>query len=200
MLGAAPADKIASVQDTRERILDSALRLFALHGYAGTSVRMIARDIGLTDPAVHYHFPTKRGLYESLLIVPDYEPLPLDTSPPTRETIVQQVLHLFRWWVVRPDFGRMLLRELLGNEPASVAFTESHDLGWQRLVVAPLRDLLGKEGEDRGAMLFELLSGVYWDAILSFGEQVVEVVEQEYFRLRVRAMVELALGPRTVSL
>jgi hypothetical protein len=41
---------------------------------------------------------------------------------------------------------------------------------------------------------------VYWDAILSFGDQVLEVVEQEYFRLRVSAMVELALAPRAAGL
>jgi AcrR family transcriptional regulator len=156
---------------------------------------MIARDVGLTDPAVHYHFPTKRGLYESLLVAPDYEQLSLDTPPLTHEAIVQRVLHLFRWWALRPDLGRLLLRELMGNEPASIALTEINDLGWRRLVAAPLTDLLGREAEDRAAMLLGLLSGVYWDAILSFGDQILEVVEQEYFRLRIRAMVELALGP-----
>lgn len=33
-------------QESRERILSSALRLFARHGYAATSVRMIAREAG----------------------------------------------------------------------------------------------------------------------------------------------------------
>lgn len=53
--------------DTRRRILDTALAMFAEHGYAGTSVRDIAEELGITKAAVHYHFSAKEQLVEALL-------------------------------------------------------------------------------------------------------------------------------------
>ena len=51
----------------KERIETEALRLFALNGYAGTSVRMIVEAAGVTKPALYYHFGSKEGLYVTLL-------------------------------------------------------------------------------------------------------------------------------------
>lgn len=45
--------------NTRARILDTAQRLFAEHGYQHTSIREIAERLGLTKTAVLYHFPAK---------------------------------------------------------------------------------------------------------------------------------------------
>ena len=53
--------------DTRQRILDSALHLFAERGYAGTSIRDIAEELGVTKAAVHYHFPSKEQIVAALL-------------------------------------------------------------------------------------------------------------------------------------
>jgi AcrR family transcriptional regulator len=53
--------------DTRQRILDVALRLFADRGYAGTSIRDIAEELEVTKAAVHYHFPSKEQIVVALL-------------------------------------------------------------------------------------------------------------------------------------
>ena len=53
--------------ETRQRILDTALRRFAEHGYAGTSVRDLAEELGLTKAAVHYHFAAKGQIVQALL-------------------------------------------------------------------------------------------------------------------------------------
>jgi AcrR family transcriptional regulator len=50
-------------EDTRARVLASALRLFGLYGFEGTSTRDIAVDAGVNTPAVHYYFAGKEGLY-----------------------------------------------------------------------------------------------------------------------------------------
>lgn len=52
---------------TRQRILDAALRHFAEHGYAGTSIRDLADELGLTKAAVHYHFTAKDKIVLALL-------------------------------------------------------------------------------------------------------------------------------------
>lgn len=47
---------------TRTRILDAAERLFARHGFDGTSVREITREAGVNVAAVHYHFGSKEAV------------------------------------------------------------------------------------------------------------------------------------------
>ncbi len=53
--------------DTRERILDAAERLFAAHGFAGTSLRAVTGEAGANLAAVHYHFGTKEDLLKAVL-------------------------------------------------------------------------------------------------------------------------------------
>ena len=53
----------APARDTRERILDAAERLFAAHGFSGTSVRDITDAAGANLGAINYHFRSKEELY-----------------------------------------------------------------------------------------------------------------------------------------
>ena len=52
---------------TRERLLESATRLFAERGFARVSVRDICRDAGANGAAVNYHFGSKLGLYTEVV-------------------------------------------------------------------------------------------------------------------------------------
>lgn len=47
---------------TRESILEVAMRLIAEYGYYGFSLRDVAKLVGVSHPAVIYHFPTKEIL------------------------------------------------------------------------------------------------------------------------------------------
>jgi TetR/AcrR family transcriptional regulator, cholesterol catabolism regulator len=49
-------------EQTRERILAVAAEWFGSHGYAATSIRDIARDVGVTVGAIYVHFPSKDRL------------------------------------------------------------------------------------------------------------------------------------------
>lgn len=46
----------------RHRVAESALRLFAVHGVSGTSLQMIADDMGVTKAALYHHYRTKDEL------------------------------------------------------------------------------------------------------------------------------------------
>lgn len=48
--------------DTRQRIQDVALELFAEQGYEKTSLREIADRLGVTKAALYYHFKTKEDI------------------------------------------------------------------------------------------------------------------------------------------
>ncbi|TKA08270.1 TetR/AcrR family transcriptional regulator [Actinacidiphila oryziradicis] len=52
--------------DTRRRIQDVALTLFAEHGYEKTSLREIAEHLDVTKAALYYHFKTKEDILISV--------------------------------------------------------------------------------------------------------------------------------------
>lgn len=54
-------------EDTRRRILETALDLFAAQGYEGASTRQIAEGAGVNLPAIQYYFGNKEGLYRAVI-------------------------------------------------------------------------------------------------------------------------------------
>lgn len=55
------------MDDTKERILLAALRLFARHGYEAVSVSDIAGELGMTKGALYRHYRSKRDIFDSIL-------------------------------------------------------------------------------------------------------------------------------------
>lgn len=115
---------------TKERILETALTLFAREGYAGTSMADIAGELGITKGALYRHYAGKRDIFESILQrmeqmdaenaenngVPA-EPIEKD-APSYRDTEIESILayseEMFRYWTQDPfasAFRRMLTLE-----------------------------------------------------------------------------------------
>jgi AcrR family transcriptional regulator len=55
------------VPDSRHRFVDAAIRLFARRSFAGTSLQMIADEVGVTKSAVHHHFRTREELLAAVV-------------------------------------------------------------------------------------------------------------------------------------
>lgn len=54
--------------ETRQKLLDTARRLFAQNGYAATSVRQLHRTAGLTDGILYHYFPGgKQELFHAII-------------------------------------------------------------------------------------------------------------------------------------
>jgi AcrR family transcriptional regulator len=51
----------------REKLLDSAAKVFAERGYRGTSVDLVAEDAGVTKGALYWHFKNKEELFFALI-------------------------------------------------------------------------------------------------------------------------------------
>jgi len=52
----------------RSRICLAALEAFAQHGYDGAGVSLIAERAGVSQPSIHYHFKSKRMLWEAAML------------------------------------------------------------------------------------------------------------------------------------
>jgi AcrR family transcriptional regulator len=63
---AVPSSRAEQARRTRARILEVALRLFNDEGYDATSLQDIADEMGLTKPAVYYHYKGKGEMLRDL--------------------------------------------------------------------------------------------------------------------------------------
>ena len=63
-----------SAADTRQRLIEVAVDLFTRHSFAGTSLQMIADEMGFTKAAIYYHFRTREELLAAV-VEPIFEQL-----------------------------------------------------------------------------------------------------------------------------
>ena len=98
-------------QSTREHIVTAAERLFAQHGFHGTSTRDVAAAAHLPLASLVYHFARKEQLYAAVLediggeLVAEIDDVELDAFVPL----------LVDWTVANPERLKLLVRELLDN-------------------------------------------------------------------------------------
>jgi AcrR family transcriptional regulator len=62
-----PKDSHSLEANARERLLETAVELFAEKGYAGTYVREIVEKAGVSKPVLYYYFQSKEGLFHAIL-------------------------------------------------------------------------------------------------------------------------------------
>jgi AcrR family transcriptional regulator len=124
-------------RDTRRQILDASLQLFSEHGFARTSVRAIARYVGITNAAIYYHFASKQELLEALLeekgIVPalqELEQAAAELEP--RYALLGMAREAMSLMQSNRDFLRLMLMEALGSEPAAVAVYRRNMERWEK--------------------------------------------------------------------
>ncbi|MFF4492170.1 TetR/AcrR family transcriptional regulator [Streptomyces sp. NPDC001544] len=93
--------------NTRQRIQDVALELFAEQGYEKTSLREIAEHLDVTKAALYYHFKTKEEIIVSLF-----------------EDLTQPIQELIEWGAGQPhtletkqEIVRRYSQALAGAEP-----------------------------------------------------------------------------------
>src|SRR5258707_800365 len=53
--------------ERRAAIVREAIRLFAQTGFRGTTTRKLAAALGVTEPVLYQHFPSKRDLYSAII-------------------------------------------------------------------------------------------------------------------------------------
>jgi len=145
---------------TRERILETALTLFARQGYDATSMREIAEQLGITKAALYYHFDSKADIVRAMLA---------DTE--------RRVAELADWARTQPRTPE-LHREVLARWSDIM---QTHGLAAFRFVVAN-RQLIHELSADRRGGMHECLGDLY--AVLAPPDCSVE----EQLRIRLALM------------
>lgn len=110
----------ARADATRQAVLDNAGKLFAKHGFEGTSLEMLAREAGINKALIQYHFGGKQGLYSEVLRqairIGAEEMGPVAATPASAESRLVLYIEAFKRFAQRaPHFPFMMLREEMGG-------------------------------------------------------------------------------------
>jgi len=108
-----------SIVTRRNSIIKAAARLFTRQGIAETNVRQIARQAKVSSGTLHYHFPSKPGLVESLVTkavegLKDQSQEILNAGGHSRDQL-RKITRLF-FAAFDRDWNRYYVALLLGDE------------------------------------------------------------------------------------
>jgi len=113
----APTTPLRKGERTAERILEAAETLFAERGYAGTTLRDVAAKVGLRNPSLYNHFPSKESLYAAVLergISPMLEALSAFAEAEQQDStaVIRRMLELL---AQRPNLAQLIQHEILAG-------------------------------------------------------------------------------------
>ncbi len=194
--GQKPGLRERNKQDKLARIESVARRLFATHGFDGTTTRQIAEEAGIGAGTLFLYFPEKLDLVLHLFAkdIPEAAGRAFSTVPP-EGSFPAQVAHVFAAVYAQydqdPALARVIVKELLFLEPQRRA----------RLMgmTVPFLEGLGalaRAAQSRGelrkdvppAEVATLLFGVYYFALVAWLGGVIPRADAQ------RWLVERALG------
>lgn len=164
--------------DTRQRIIEEALHLFASNGYDAVSVSQIAQAVGIKAPSLYKHFPSKRAIFDAIVEhmrqldaehakqaeVPgmDEEEAESEIDAPEPAKLRAFMVDRFRYWTedgLAHDYRRMLTLEQYKSSENMAMYQKVLGSG----PVAYIEDMLGAmldegllRGDDPKRMAIEL--------------------------------------------
>ncbi|UGQ53533.1 TetR/AcrR family transcriptional regulator [Rhodococcus qingshengii] len=152
----------------REAILDATMAEIAERGYRGTTLAAVAERVGLTQPGLLHHFPSKEHLLIGVLEARDRWDAAalLATSTYVRLSHLEQIVEFNaeRPGVVQ-TFTALAAESATGQHPAREFFTERYASvreGMAALLRAELGDRLagGLTPEEAAPLLIAVIDGI----------------------------------------
>ena len=147
--------------DTRTRLIEAAVDLFTRRSYAGTSLQMIADELGFTKAAIYHHFRTREQLLAAVLEPILDELRTVIESAETRRTPHARAEHMLSGYAGVAVRNRGLVAVLAADPSVATVLTERAE--WGDLIKRQLALLAdvdpGPAGEVKAAMVFAGMAG-----------------------------------------
>lgn len=162
------------MNESKEKIIQEAVKLFNSKGYHGTSMRDIMQAAGCKQPTLYYYFQNKRALFQESVLCEFQRMITsviqdADTSLPIKDIYVRAVIkrkHFSEYEKQLYSLGIKGWYHLLGDEE-----TENQLCAWVLKTIRECKDYLKKYISDpiRLESFTDLLMHVY----LNLTEQII---------------------------
>ena len=188
------------MMNTKEKILVTALRLFAVYGYEAVSVSQIAGELGMTKGALYKHYRNKRDIFDCIFEyvcqldversrksgVPeqDYSDMPEAFSDVSAESLGGHMKAQFHYWSedeIACNFRKLLTLEQYKSPEMSALYQKVLVSGPLEYIGVLLREMLnGQEQQlpSPHALAVELYSPFYLLLSMSDGVDCKETKEE----------------------
>lgn len=139
--------------DTRRRLLDAAIEVFADKGFRSATIDQISRRAGANIAAAHYHFGSKEGLYAAVFDHAEKQRLvgaPLPEPPTDAPSELRLRAHITGFLTrlldpARPVWmARLLAQEMIEPTRALDRLVRRRMRANHELIASAIRDLLGR--------------------------------------------------------
>ena len=136
--------------DTRQRLIDVAVDLFTRHSFAGTSLQMIADEMGFTKAAIYYHFRTREELLAAV-VEPIFEQLSVViAAAEAQRSASARADHMLRGYAELAVANRALV-SVLACDPSVITLLREQP-HWSALITRQLA-LLAGDSPDPGGLI-----------------------------------------------
>jgi AcrR family transcriptional regulator len=101
-------------KNKKNKIIATSTKLFAVNGFDNTTTLQIAKESGVTEPLLYYHFKGKEEIFTDIIkrIFEEYSNL-IKSLPSDTETEFEKISNLFKLHIAiadnRPHDGRLIL-------------------------------------------------------------------------------------------
>lgn len=151
---------IPSSLNTKEKILESAKKLFSDYGYSAVSMSEIAKEVKITKAALYYHFKSKKEIYLEViqnsfdaLLKKLKEPIGLKTT--FEKKFHQTLMAYLEFSLNEKNPIQETIQKISRLDKTTIKFTQK--LQWQ--IIKKFEDLI-KEGQKKKKLLSNLSSKV----------------------------------------
>lgn len=183
--------------DSAERIKRAALNLFGKYGYGSTTVRMIAKEAGLSPGQITVHFGSKEELFDSITadivakMNETYGPIDeeiemlLNQDAMTREiawTFIERIVDMQIEYCLDPDNRNRLM--MMHLEIPNSKMVKSASANLQKVTYHKIEELLARAiqlySNKKGYLRSRTISRAANGAIVSFGEHSSFLLNEVY--------------------
>jgi len=141
-----------STEQTRDKILDAALRLFSQKGFLGATTRGIAREAGVAEVTLFRHFPTKEALFNEVIRGYSFLPALRGILPGLEDASYEEaLLAIARRFLATLDERRDLIRIMLAERHLYPSPVKGIFRGFLGEMVRKLADYF-RRLQDRGVL------------------------------------------------
>jgi AcrR family transcriptional regulator len=175
MMGTVALERAAAT-DTRKRLIDVAVELFTRHSFAGTSLQMIADELGFTKAAIYHHFRTREQLLAAVLEPMLDELRAVVESAEAKRTAHARAEHMLSGYAALAVRNRGLVAVLAADPGVATVLRERPE--WGDLIKRQLALLAdvdpGPSGVVKAAMVFAGMAGAAGPTWVSLDDDALQ--------------------------